>query len=98
MSSIFNCVAYEDIDATIRLDGRVVYLALEDTQKSSSIHLTLNPFQVRILAKYLSVALEQIDFADLRDENNFGDISVRIEMDNQAEDEDEDDYAVAAPF
>ena len=94
MSSIFNCVAYEDIDATIRLDGRVVYLALEDTQKSSSIHLTLNPFQVRILAKYLSVALEQIDFADLRDENNFGDISVRIEMDNQ----DEDDYAVAAPF
>ena len=96
MSSIFNCVAYEDIDATIRLDGRVVYLALEDAQKSSSIHLTLNPFQVRILAKYLSVAIDQIDFADLRDENNFGDISVRIEMDNQAEDE--DDYAVAAPF
>ena len=94
MSSIFNCVAYNDIDATIRLDGRVVYLALEDTEKSSSIHLTLNPFQVRILAKYLSVAIDQIDFADLRDENNFGDISVRIEMDNQ----DEDDYAVAAPF
>jgi hypothetical protein len=58
--------------------------------------LTLNPFQVRILAKYLSVVLDQIDFADLRDENNFGDISVRIEMDNQAEDE--EDYAVAAPF
>ena len=96
MSSVFNCVAYEDIDTTIRLDGRVVYLALEDTEKRSSIHLTLNPFQVRILAKYLSVALEQIDFADLRDENNFGDISVRIEVDNQAEDE--DDYAVAAPF
>ena len=94
MSSIFNCVAYEDIDTTIRLDGRVVYLALEDTEKSSSIHLTLNPFQVRILAKYLSVAIDQINFADLRDENNFGDISVRIEMDNQ----DEDDYAVAAPF
>ena len=94
MSSIFNCVAYEDIDATIRLDGRVVYLALEDTEKSSSIHLTLNPFQVRILAKYLTVALDQINFADLRDEYHFGDISVRIEMDNQ----DEDDYAVAAPF
>ena len=94
MSSIFNCVAYNDIDATIRLDGRVVYLALEDAQKSSSIHLTLNPFQVRILAKYLAIALNQIDFTDLRDENNFGDISVRIEMDNQAE----DDYAVAAPF
>ena len=96
MSSVFNCVAYEDIDTTIRLDGRVVYLALEDTEKISSIHLTLNPFQVRTLAKYLSVALDQIDFADLRDENNFGDISVRIEVDNQSEDE--DDYAVAAPF
>ena len=81
MSSIFNCVAYDDIDSTIRLDGNVVYLALEDTEKSSSIHLTLNPFQVHILAKYLSVALDQIDFADLRDENNFGDISVRIEQD-----------------
>ena len=94
MSSIFNCVAYDDINSTIRLDGNVVYLALEDAQKSSAIHLTLNPFQVRTLAKYLSVALDQINFADLRDENNFGDISVRIEMDNQ----DEDDYAVAAPF
>ena len=81
MSSVFNCLAYNDINSTIRLDGRVVYIALEDAQKSSSIHLTLNPFQVRILAKYLSVALNQIDFADLRDENNFGDISVRIEAD-----------------
>ena len=81
MSSIFNCVAYNDINSTIRLDGRVVYLALEDAEKSSAIHLTLNPFQVRTLAKYLSVALNQIDFADLRDENNFGDISVRIEVD-----------------
>ena len=96
MSSIFNCVAYDDIDSTIRLDRNVVYLALEDAEKSSAIHLTFNPFQVRTLAKYLSVALTQIDFADLRDENNFGDISVRIEVDNQSEDE--DDYAVAAPF
>ena len=94
MSSIFNCVAYDDIDSTIRLDGNVVYLALEDEGKRSSIHLTLNPFQVRTLAKYLAVALSQIDFADLRDEQHFGDISVRIEVDNQAE----DDYAVAAPF
>ena len=96
MSSIFTCAAYSDIDSTIRLDGHVVYLALEDVQKSSSVHLTFNPFQVRILAKYLSVAIDQIDFTDLRDENNFGDISVRIEVDNQSEDE--DDYAVAAPF
>lgn len=81
MSSFFSCLAYKDIDSTICIDDHVVYLALENSEKSSSVHLTLNPFQVRILAKYLSVALNQIDFADLRDENNFGDISVRIEQD-----------------
>ena len=81
MSSFFNCLAYEDIDSTIRIDGSAIYLALEDTGKRSSIHLTLNPFQVRILAKYLAITLDQIDFADLRDENNFGDISIRIEQD-----------------
>ena len=86
MSSIFNCVAYEDINSTIRLDGHVVYLALEDVQKSSSVHLTFNPFQVRILAKYLSVALEQIDFADLRDEYHFGDISISIEQNSSTDD------------
>ena len=67
MSSFFNCLAYEDIDSTIRIDGRVVYLALEDTGKNSSVHLTLNPFQVRTLAKYLAVAISQIDFANLRE-------------------------------
>ena len=80
MSSFFNCVAYEDIDSNIRIDGRVVYLALEDTEKSSSIHLTLNPFQVRTLAKYLSVALDQINFVDLCDEQHFGNLTVRIEQ------------------
>ena len=80
MSSFFNCLAYEDIDSTIRIDGRVIYLALEDTQKSSSVHLTLNPFQIRTLTKYLALALDQIDFADLRDEQHFGDFTVRIEQ------------------
>lgn len=81
MSSVFNCITYDDINSTIRLDGHVVYLNLEDEGKSLSIHLTLNPFQVRPLAKYLAVALTQIDFADMRDENHFGDLSVRIEQD-----------------
>ena len=80
MRSIFNCVAYDDLDSTIRLDGNVVYLALEDAQKSSSIHLTFNPFQVRTLAKYLSVALDQINFVDLCDEQHFGNLTVRIEQ------------------
>lgn len=31
MCTFFNCAAYKDIDATIRLDGQVVFLALNDT-------------------------------------------------------------------
>ena len=81
MCTFFNCIAYKDIDATIRLDGRVVFIALDDKDKTTSIHITLNPLQIRTLAKYLSVALSQIDFANLLDEKYFGDLTVQIEQD-----------------
>ena len=86
MSSFFNCLAYEDIDSTIRLDRRVVYIALENAEKSSSVHLTLNPFQLRTLAKYLAVAISKIDFSDLRDELHFGDFTVSIEQISETDD------------
>ena len=99
MSSFFNCAAYDDLDSTIRFDDHVVFLALEDKEKNTSVHLTLNPFQVRVLAKYLSIALTQIDFSGLAAENHFGDITVQIEKDNlQDENFDEEEYALAAPF
>ena len=99
MSSFFNCAAYDDLDSTIRLDDHVVFLALEDKEKNTSVHLTLNPFQVRVLAKYLSIALTQIDFSGLAKENHFGDITVQIEKDNlQDENFDEEEYALAASF
>ena len=99
MSSYFNCAAYDDVDTTIRLDDHVVFLALEDKEKNTSVHLTLNPFQVRVLAKYLSIALTQIDFSGLAKENHFGDITVQIEKDNlQDENFDEEEYALAASF
>jgi len=99
MSSFFNCAAYDDLDSTIRLDDHVVFLALEDKEKNTSVHLTLNPFQVRVLAKYLSIALTQIDFSGLAKENHFGDLTVQIEQDNlQDENFDEEEYALAAPF
>ena len=93
MSSFFNCAAYDDLDSTIRLDDHVVFLALEDKEKNTSVHLTLNPFQVRILAKYLSVALKQIDFKSLAEEKHFGDLSVQIKQEKLQE-----EYALAAPF
>ena len=99
MSSFFNCAAYNDLETTIRLDDHVVFLALEDKEKNTSVHLTLNPFQVRVLAKYLSIALTQIDFSDLANENHFGNLTVQIEQENmQDEYFDEENYAWAVPF
>ena len=99
MSSFFNCAAYDDVDTTIRLDDHVVFLALKIKEKDSDMHITLNPFQTRILAKYLTVALTQIDFKSLADEKHFGDLTVQIEKDNlQDEEFDEEEYALAAPF
>lgn len=99
MSSFFNCAAYDDVDTTIRLDDHVVFLALKIKDKDSDMHITLNPFQTRILAKYLTAALTQIDFKSLADEKHFGDLTVQIEQDNlQEEDFDEEEYALAAPF
>ena len=99
MSSFFNCAAYDDVDTTIRLDDHVVFLALKIKEKNTDVHITLNPFQTRILAKYLTVALTQIDFNSLADEKYFGDLTVQIEQDNlQDENFDEEEYALAAPF
>ena len=99
MSSFFNCAAYDDVDTTIRLDDHVVFLALKIKGKDSDMHITLNPFLTRILAKYLIVALAQIDFTSLADEKHFGDLTVQIEQDNlQDEEFDEEEFALAVPF
>ena len=88
-----NCAAYDDVATTIRLDDNVVFLALKIKEKDTDMHLTLNPFQTRILAKYLTIALSQIDFKSLSEEKHFGDLSVQIEQENLQE-----EYAMAAPF
>ena len=109
MSSFFNCVAYDDVDTTIRLDDHVIFLALKVKGKDTDVHLTLNPFQVRMMAKYLSVALSQIDFTDLAEEKYFGDMSFQIELEPPMKLDSCDDfsdhapmygeeYAIAAPF
>ena len=97
MSSFFNCVAYDDLNSTIRLGDHVIFLALEDKANDTSVHLTLNPFQVRILAKYLTTALSQINFADVMTEEQFGGLTVQIEKDDLLDELDLDDefyYAV----
>ena len=102
MSTFFNCVAYDDVTSTIRLGDHVIFLALEDKENHTSVHLTLNPFQIRILAKYLTTVLSKINFADLMTEEDFGDLSVKIEVDDNIYDNAlmyvEEDNSVAVPF
>ena len=99
MSSFFNCAAYDDVDTTILLGDHVVFLALEDKGKNTSVHLTLNPFQIRILAKYLTIALSQMEFSGLAEENHFGNLTVQIEQENPPEERfDDEEYALVVPF
>lgn len=99
MSSFFNCAAYDDLETTIRLSDNVVFLVLADKEKNTSMNLTLNPFQVRILTKYLTIALTQIEFSDLATENHFGNLTVQIEQENLPEENFmEEEYAWAVPF
>ena len=101
MSSFFTCIAYDDVDTTIRLDDHVVFLALADKEKNTSVHLTLNPLQVRVLAKYLTIALSQMEFSGLTEENHFGNLTVQIVNEDKGyyyADNFYDDYAIAVPF
>ena len=105
MCTFFNCFAYKDLDATIRLDGHVVFLSFNDKDTNTSVHITLNPLQIRTLVKYLSLALSQIDFQNLADEEYFGDLTIQIEKDNPSADfydnpmiYDDAEYAIAVPF
>ncbi|MBQ3442962.1 MAG: hypothetical protein IJG33_06935, partial [Selenomonadaceae bacterium] len=59
----------------------------------------LNPFQVRIPAKYLTIALTLIEFSDLATENHFGNLTVQIEQENLSEENFmEEEYVWAVPF
>ena len=109
MCSYFNCAAYDDVKTTIRVNDHVVFLALEVKGKGTDMHLTLNPFQIRTLAKYLSVALTQVDFKDLIGEEHFGDLSVQIELEEEKALDSgkvfyesnmiyEDEYSAVVPF
>ena len=109
MSSYFNCAAYDDVETTIRVNDHVIFLGLKVKGKDTDMHITLNPFQIRTLAKYLSVALTQIDFKELIAEEHFGDLSVQIELEEEKALDSgndfygsdmiyEDEYSAVVPF
>lgn len=92
MSSIFTCMAYSDVEATIRLGDNVVYLSLND--KKDNVHLTLNPAQALSLIQEMQIALSKMTIADITADTDFGDMSVEVTSDY----EEEDEMSIAVPF
>ena len=92
MSSIFTCMAYSDVEATIRLADNVVYLSLKD--KKDNVHLTLNPAQALSLTQEMQVALSNMTIAEITADTDFCNMSVEV----TSEDYEEDEMSTAVPF
>ena len=82
MSSYFHCALYSDIDSTIRIDKDAIFIVLEDEKNDVDLHITLNPFQVLTLAKYLYATATEIKLKDIFESKFFGNMTVQIENEN----------------
>ena len=96
MCSCFNCLAFSDVDASIRIADSMLYLKLECN--NSDVHLTLNPSQALILAQNLYSALNKFQLANLADEKNYGNLSVIISDETESNEDDDEDLSCVVPF
>ena len=96
MCSCFNCLAFSDVDASIRIADNMLYLKLECN--NSDVHLTLNPSQALILAQNLYSALNKFQLANLADEKNYGNLSVIISDETESNEDDDEDLSCVVPF
>ena len=85
-SSYFQCVAYADVETTVRVDDNVIYVKF-DAEKTS-VHLTFNPAQILILAESLNLALTKISVEEISEENNYGNMTVEITVPSEEFDDD----------
>lgn len=92
MSSFFTCMAYSDVETTIRLADDVVYISMKDSK--DNVHVTLNPAQALCLTKELQFALSNIAIADITTDDAYGDMSVEISV----EEYEEEEMEAAVPF
>ena len=90
-SSYFQCVAYTDVESTVRVEDNVIYVKID--AENTSVHLTFNPAQILILAESLNLALSKITAEEITEENNYGNMTVEITMPSE---EIDDDNAVAS--
>ena len=84
-SSYFQCVAYADVETTVRVDDNVIYVKFD--AENTSLHLTFNPAQILILAESLNLALTKISVEEISEENNYGNMTVEITVPSEEFDE-----------
>ena len=85
-SSYFQCVAYADVETTVRVDDNVIYVKID--AENTSLHLTFNPAQILILAESLNLALTKISVEEISEENNYGNMTVEITVPSEEFDDD----------
>ena len=85
-SSYFQCVAYADVETTVRVDDNVIYVKFD--AENTSLHLTFNPAQILILAESLNLALTKISVEEISEENNYGNMTVEITVPSEEFDDD----------
>ena len=81
MSSFSTCIAYEDIEAKIRVSDDAVFLTLQDKEQNS-VNITFNPLQLLTLNKYLFAAIDSITLADVYNSTVFGNLTVEVANEN----------------
>ena len=81
MCSFSTCIAYEDIEAKIRVSDDAVFLTLQD-KEYNSVSLTFNPIQLLTLNKYLFAAIDSITLADIYNSTVFGNLTVEVANEN----------------
>ena len=85
-SSYFQCVAYTDVESTVRVEDNVIYVKID--AENTSVHLTFNPAQILILAESLNLALTKIAVEEISEENNYGNMTVEITVPSEEFDDD----------
>ena len=81
MCSFSTCIAYEDIEAKIRISGDAIFLTLQ-AKEQNSVNITFNPLQLLTLNKYLFAAIDSITLADIYNSTVFGNLTVEVANEN----------------
>ena len=81
MSYYSDCLMFKNLDANIRVDNDAVFITISD-EKDNGVSITLNPFQLLILNKYLFAVLDSITLQDILNYKILGSLNAKIENEN----------------